>query len=161
LRQSAADFIQFALRLYSRPGLMPVCLRLQNEAGLDVNCLLAAAWAARLGYELDAEAWQALHHRAQPMRELATLPIRELRRKISREVKLAEELRAGIKRMLLYAELRSEQAEERALHEAMLAHGRKVEPGAALLRRNLATLTGADTSEFATLVVGTGLIEEA
>lgn len=153
--------MQFALRLYARPGMAPLCLRMQNEHGLNVNCLLAAAWAARLGYALDDNAWQAMQRRAEPMRALATLPIRELRRKISREPKLAEELRAGIKRMLLYAELRAEQAEERALHEAMLAYGRRVGASRRLLEQNLASYTRVPLNEFATLVNETGLIEEA
>jgi uncharacterized protein (TIGR02444 family) len=115
---SGADFIQFCLRLYSSPGVRPACLALQDRRGLDVNCLLLAVWAARAGLRLSSSAWRHLQAIASPIREGAVEPIRRLRRAISANESLAQELRAPLKRLLLYAELRAEQAEERQLFDA-------------------------------------------
>ncbi|MGQ0663994.1 MAG: TIGR02444 family protein [Pseudomonadota bacterium] len=39
----------FSLALYTRPGVAPACLALQDRHGLDVNLLLFCLWAARKG----------------------------------------------------------------------------------------------------------------
>ncbi len=160
---SAADFIQFALRLYSRTGMKETCLRLQDHFGLNVNCLLLAAWSARLGYSIDADLWSELQRQCTPIREAAIEPIRAVRRRISREPKLKEELRGPLKRMLLYAELRAEQAEERTLHDRMIARALKARPGPALLRQNLAAYAppGEEIEHFATLVIESELLDPA
>lgn len=47
-RQGIA-FWPFSLALYGRPGVAESCLRLQDEAGADVNLLLFCAWRAEIG----------------------------------------------------------------------------------------------------------------
>ncbi len=160
-QQSGAYFLQFAMRLYAVAGMKDACLALQDEARLNVNCLLLAAWAARLGYEIDATLWQDLQTRTAPIREAAVQPIRALRRQISRNEKLREDLRAPIKRLLLYAELRAEQAEERALHDHMRARAVAARPGHELLARNLAAYCAPSPAltRFATLVMESQLLE--
>ena len=149
------------MRLYAVDGVRDVCLALQDQDHLNVNCLLLAAWAAHLGYEIDAALWSDLQLRTGPIREAAVEPIRALRRQISRNERLPEDLRAPIKRLLLYAELRAEQAEERALHDHMRARAATSPPGHALLRRNLAAYAAASPAleRFATLVVESQLVE--
>jgi uncharacterized protein (TIGR02444 family) len=150
------------MRLYGRPGVKPVCLALQDEDGLNVNCLLAAAWAATLGYAVSPEGWRALERATETLRLKALAPVRAVRKQISREPKLSEQLRGPVKRLLLYAELRIEQAEERLLHDRLPAVGLPAEPGAALLRANLEAYAGerAGLERFATLVEESGLLEE-
>jgi len=140
-----------------------MCLALQDRAGLNVNCLLLAAWSARLGYSIDRELWSELQRHCAPIREAAIEPIRAVRRRISKEPKLKEELRGPLKRLLLYAELRAEQAEERALHDRMVSRAAKAEPGPALLRANLASYApdNAALEQFATLVIESELLEQA
>ncbi|HEY3443947.1 MAG TPA: TIGR02444 family protein [Paludibaculum sp.] len=159
--QSGAYFLQFAMRVYALPGMKDTCLALQNQARLNVNCLLLAAWAAHLGYEIETALWADLQSHTAPIREAAVQPIRALRRQISRNEKLREDLRAPIKRLLLYAELRAEQAEERALHDRMRALAAPAPPGPALLLRNLAAYTGPspELTRFATLVIESQLLE--
>lgn len=159
--RTGAYFLQFAMRLYAWPGMKEACLALQDQARLNVNCLLLAAWAAHLGYEIDATLWTDLQSHTAPIREAAVQPIRALRRQISRNEKLREDLRAPIKRLLLYAELRAEQAEERALHDRMRALATPAEPGPALLHRNLAAYTQPSpaVTQFANLVIESQLLE--
>lgn len=162
MKEDAAHFVQFALRLYSREGMAKVCLRLQDECGLNVNCLLLAAWAARQGFAVDTDLWAELLKHTAPIREAAVQPIRRLRRQISKEAKLKEELRGPLKRLLLYAEVRAEQAEERALHERLSFRGQPAEPGEALLRENLRRYAGEHplVERFAALVLESELLNE-
>ena len=159
--QTGAYFLQFAMRVYALPGMKEACLALQDQARLNVNCLLLAAWAAHLGYEIDAALWADLQSHTAPIRESAVQPIRTLRRLISRNEKLREDLRAPIKRLLLYAELRAEQAEERALHDRMRALAPSAPPGPPLLLRNLAAYSELSPAlnHFATLVIESQLLE--
>ena len=101
----------FAVEVYARPGVRELCLRLQDEHGLDVDVLLAAAWAAHQGLRLDAAAARALDEAARPVREHFTLPIRELRRAAAHDPEL--------KQLLLSAELRAERLALHALHAAL------------------------------------------
>lgn len=162
MKHDAAAFVQFCLRLYSHPGMTAVCLELQNEAGQNVNCLLLAAWAARAGYAIDSALWADLRAHTAPVREGAVQPIRALRRQISKNQKLKEELRGPIKRMLLYAELRAEQAEEYDLHNRMAGLARRADPGPELLSRNLDALAplGERGDRFQSLVLESGLLDQ-
>lgn len=152
---TGADFIQFCLRLYAVPGLREACLRLQDEHSLNVNCLLLAAWGAALGYALSAENWASMSARTAAIREKAVAPIRAARRAISREPSLDDDLKQPLKRLLLYAEVRAEQAEERALHRLMVRCASRAEAGEPLLRANLAAYAplSIELERFATLVV--------
>jgi len=151
------------MRVYALGGMKDVCLALQDKCGLNVNCLLLAAWGAHLGFEMDAGLWAELQAHTAVIREGAVGPIRALRRQISRNTKLRDDLRAPIKRMLLYAELRAEQAEECALHDRMVARARRAEPGRELLLRNLAAYAemGPELAQFANLVIESQLLEVA
>lgn len=152
---TGADFLQFCMRLYAAPGVREACLRLQDEQGLNVNCLLLAAWGAALGYRIDAGLWTFMAVKTAPIREKAVAPIRAVRRAISAEASLDDELRRPLKRLLLYAEVRAEQAEERALHRLMVRSAPRGEPGERLLRANLSAYAppSAALEGFATLVV--------
>lgn len=119
---SPAGFIQFCAALYERPGVAKTCLALQDSRGWNVNCLLLCAWAARLGYSLTPDFWPHARRAISILDSDAVTPIRQLRRSISKHRKLDEDLKAGIKRLLWYAELRAEQAVESALHRAMASY---------------------------------------
>ncbi len=158
---TGADFIQFCLRLYAAPGIGKACLQLQEEHKLNVNCLLLAAWGATLGYSLSPETWVFITGRTAAIRDKAVAPIRATRRAISQENALDDDLRRPLKRLLLYAEIRAEQAEERALHRLMVRSAIRSEPGEPLLRRNLAAYAAPsiDLERFATLVVNARFME--
>lgn len=158
---TGADFIQFCMRLYAARGVRACCLTLQDEHGHNVNCLLLACWGAALGYAISTEQWAAMSARTAPIRERAVSPIREARRSISKEPALDDDLKRPLKRLLLYAEIRAEQAEERALHRLMVRTAAGAEPGEALLRRNLEAYAppSVELERFATLVVDARFME--
>jgi uncharacterized protein (TIGR02444 family) len=143
------------MRLYAAPGIRQVCLSLQDRDGLNVNCLLLAAWAGALGYRITGESWETMAAKTAPIREKAVAPIRAVRRSVASEATLDEEIKRPLKRLLLYAELRAEQAEERALHRMMVRSAAREAPSDGLFRANLAAYArpSAELDRFATLVV--------
>jgi len=158
----AASFIQFALRMYARPGVAPLLLEMQNAEGRNVNCVLLAAWGARLGRRIDGALWTQLQAETAGLREAAVLPIRAVRKSISKDGRVPDELKAPLKRMLLYAEVRAEQAEEHELHRLMVRRAGEAARGLELLRENLTEYCGwtGRAARFAELAAESGLLEE-
>ncbi len=70
----------YALAAYQRPGVAAACLALQDEEGLDVNLLLAAAFCGERGQRWRPRDVQALVASVAPLREALLLPLRALRR---------------------------------------------------------------------------------
>lgn len=147
---SPSGFIQFCAALYERPGVAKTCLTLQDSRGWNVNCLLLCAWAARLGYVLTPDFWQYARRAISTLDSDAVIPIRHLRRSISKHRKLDEDLKAGIKRLLWYAELRAEQAVESVLHRTMTAYA---PAGASDPLSNLIACTGEDSPDVRNLAL--------
>lgn len=142
--ESEAGFIQFCASLFDRPGVANSCIDLQDRRGWNVNCLLLSAWASRLGYELTEEFWVEAKTAITPLDEGAVQPVREIRRRISRNARLNEELKSGMRRLLWYAELRAEQAVESLLHRTMTSLARR---GRSDLSANLAAYAGEDSPD--------------
>ena len=70
---------EFALKLYAEPGVAESCLRLQDEAGVDVMLLLAVAFAGHRGIHLSPSDIQAMVAISRPWREQIVQPLRALR----------------------------------------------------------------------------------
>ena len=146
--ESEQGFIQFCAALYQRPGVGEACLALQDGRGWNVNCLLLCAWAARLGYVLTAEFWVEARKAIAILDDEAVIPVRRIRRSISRNRKINDELKSGMRRLLWYAELRAEQAVEGTLHRTMAGLAQRGEPDVAA---NLLAYAGGDSPELAPL----------
>ncbi|MBX9604064.1 MAG: TIGR02444 family protein [Bryobacteraceae bacterium] len=129
----------YATAVYARPEIAAACLRLQDQQGLDADILLAAAWAASLGYRIGVEDAAALEAIAGPLHAEAVHPVRELRRRAAADAARFP----GLKEKLLAAELQAERIEIAALHEylreKMLA---APSPGTADLEANLLAYAG-------------------
>jgi uncharacterized protein (TIGR02444 family) len=69
----------FALGVYAEPGVAAACLRLQDEAGVDVMLLLAVAFAGRCGIALSPSDLAAMDAACRPWREQIVRPLRALR----------------------------------------------------------------------------------
>lgn len=141
----ASGFIQYCARVYSLDGMKRVCLALQDRHSLNVNLLLAAAWAARHHCRLTPDRVDELRSAMAPADRDAVQPIRALRRAISRNEALDFDLRAGLKRMLVYAEIRAEQAVEAALFEAISSWPPDSQTD---LRENVLAVAGAESPEL-------------
>ncbi|MGO8911934.1 MAG: TIGR02444 family protein [Bradyrhizobium sp.] len=75
-----ADSWAFALDIYARPGVADACLKLQNEAGVDVMMFLMVAYAAvRQRVLLTPPEIRELDEACRPWREKIVHPLRAIR----------------------------------------------------------------------------------
>jgi uncharacterized protein (TIGR02444 family) len=113
------DAWAFALRVYANPPVADACLKLQNEAGVDVMMLLVIAFAAvRHRVLLTRSEIGALDDECRPWREQIVQPLRAVRMELKSGPSPApnaetEQLRSTIKA----AELSAERLQNRLLAE--------------------------------------------
>lgn len=100
---SRLSLTEYAGRLYARPGVEPLLLELQDEAGQDVLLLLMACWLGTRGVRAEAPLWQSLRDRQAPWRERVIEPLRQVRRALTGDADAAA-LRAQVKDCELAAE---------------------------------------------------------
>lgn len=117
----SSPFWRFSLALYARPGVAPACLRLQEEAGADVNVLLYATWLGTRGRKLDAGRMQSVVAAVEEWRKSAVVPLRSARRFLKNSPDLfpapqTEALRTAVKK----AELEAERLQQEALYRLRL-----------------------------------------
>ncbi len=70
-------FWRFSLEFYAQPGVMPACLALQDQHGLDVNLALFCCW---VGEPLDAAALAEAEALVREWRTQVVQPLRAVRR---------------------------------------------------------------------------------
>ncbi|HVY33392.1 MAG TPA: TIGR02444 family protein [Caulobacteraceae bacterium] len=113
----------WALEAYARPGVAEACLELQDRHGQSVPYLLWAAWAARRGVSLPAEALAAGAWLARAWDEAAVAPLRQVRRRLKIPMSgMPDDPREAARAQAKAAELAAEQALMLAL-EAMTPAG--------------------------------------
>lgn len=101
------EFWNFSLALYARSGVAECCLRLQDEAGANVNLLLLCCWTGRRGTVLDARALAGATAAIEDWEAHVLRPLRSLRR--------AAGIAPAEKRRLWAEDLRAEQHEQALL----------------------------------------------
>jgi uncharacterized protein (TIGR02444 family) len=104
-----SPFWHFSLGLYRAPGVADACIRLQDEAGVDVNLLFFLLWNASLKRQLTAADVEAVDSRVAGWRQTAVVPLREIRRALKSAAGLiepgaAELFRTRVKGLELEAE---------------------------------------------------------
>ena len=137
----ASPFWQFSLAFYRQSGVADACIRLQEEAGVDVNLLLFLLWQATLKRAVSTGEVQALERRVAPWREEIVIPLRTVRRALKSPPALvpaatAELFRTRIKAVELEAERLQEQAmyELHALRRWGVRYRRKKKPRGSMLQ---------------------------
>lgn len=73
----------YAGRLYAQPGVQPLLLELQDEAGEDVLLLLTACWLGQRQVRADAALWQALRASQVRWQVQVITPLRQVRRALA------------------------------------------------------------------------------
>ena len=103
-------FWDFSLAVYRMPGVAEACLRLQDEAGVDVNLLLYFCWVATVrDTALDDPEIRKAVEATDAWRDRVVRPLREIRRSMKGGIpgmapELAESLRSDVKRIELQSE---------------------------------------------------------
>ena len=112
---SKSPFWQFSVKFYAVPGVADACIALQDQAKVDVNILFYLLWNATQGRAFNAADVTEIEHRIGPWREVAVVPIRDIRRALKSpppvvEPAAAEALRTRVKAVELEAERLQQEA---------------------------------------------------
>jgi uncharacterized protein (TIGR02444 family) len=113
----ASPFWRFSLGFYRRPGVAAACIRLQDEAGIDVNLLFYLLWLATSQRGLTGAEVAAIERQIAPWREQVVKPLRGIRRAIKTppaaiDSATAEAYRTKVKGL----ELEAERVQQEALY---------------------------------------------
>ncbi len=117
-QSQGSPFWHFSLGFYRAPGVAEACIRLQDEAAVDVNLLFFLLWQGSLKRRLTAAEVEAADGKVSAWRESAVVPLRNIRRALKDkagliEPSLCELFRTKVKGL----ELEAERLEQEALYE--------------------------------------------
>ncbi len=105
----------FSLALYAQPGVADACLRLQDEAGINVNLLLWCVWLECKGIALDSAGLQDAERRIRGWDYHYVVPLRHLRRRLKAEFGSEDESILQLRKQIQQAELAAEQQVQKQL----------------------------------------------
>ena len=113
--QIKSPFWKFSVKFYALPGVAEACISLQDKASVDVNILLFLLWNATQKRALNAAEITEVEHAVGPWREMAVVPVRNVRRALklppaAMAPEAAESLRTRIKAVELEAERLQQEA---------------------------------------------------
>ncbi len=99
----------FAVAVYAMDGVSPICLRWQDEFGVDVTVVLSAAWQATRGRALSRADVETLSEAVRQWRDDVIKPLRAVRRHLKQVPSLgAAGDVAELRRLIGHAELYGE-----------------------------------------------------
>jgi uncharacterized protein (TIGR02444 family) len=136
-----SPFWRFSLRFYRQPAVADACIRLQEEAGVDVNLLLFLLWHATRKRALSAAEVAELEQRIGAWRDMTVIPLRAVRRALKSPPGLVAPATAELFRTKIKAvELEAERLQQEAMYELARAtpSGRDVPSLDAAARGNIA-----------------------
>ena len=114
---SESGLWRFSLGFYRSPGVAEACIRLQDEAGVDVNVMLYLLFLAAHGRAISADEMNRIEAVAADWRAAVVVPLREIRRRLKSTLgafppAITSDLRNDVKRIELGAERIQQQALE-------------------------------------------------
>jgi uncharacterized protein (TIGR02444 family) len=113
-----SPFWRFSIKFYAVPGVAQACIELQDQAKVDVNVLFFLLWNATQGRALNAADVAEVERAIGPWREMAVVPLRNLRRALkSPPPVLAPETAEGFRTRIKAAELEAERLQQEALYD--------------------------------------------
>ena len=112
---SQSPFWRFSIAFYRIPGVASACIELQDQAGVDVNVLFFLLWNAAEGRAFSADDVAEVERQIAPWREMAVVPLRDVRRALRSPPAVvapaaAEAFRTRIKALELEAERLQQEA---------------------------------------------------
>jgi len=115
---SKSPFWRFSVKFYGMPGVAPACIELQDQAKVDVNVLFFLLWNATRSRALNADEVAKVEAAIGPWREMAVVPIRNVRRalKVPPAV-MTPEAAEGFRTRIKAVELEAERLQQEALYE--------------------------------------------
>jgi uncharacterized protein (TIGR02444 family) len=157
---SSSPFWRFSLQLYRAPGVAEACIKLQEEAGADVNLLLFLLWHGVQQRRLSTQEVERLEQKIAGWRDLAVIPLRAIRRALKSppglvEPGAAEAFRTRIKAVELEAERLQQEAMYGLVRDSLL--GERAPSVADAARANVAAYASICRAAFAEPAVHTVL----
>jgi uncharacterized protein (TIGR02444 family) len=155
---SGSPFWRFSLAFYRQPGVADACIRLQEEAGVDVNLLLFLLWHATLRRAVSGAEVEALERRIAPWRETVVVALRGVRRALKSPPALVAPATAELFRTRIKAiELEAERLQQEALYELARVSplGRETGPMEEAARTNIASCASIARATFPASAVDT------
>jgi uncharacterized protein (TIGR02444 family) len=116
---SDSSFWRFSLRFYALPDVAPACLRLQDEANVDVNLMLFLLFLAEGGRAITRDDVARLDASIAPWRSEVVEPLRALRRRLKSDIgDVPTSTSEGLRNMVKKIELEAERLEQGRLEKA-------------------------------------------
>ena len=113
---SKSPFWQFSIKFYAVPGVAEACIELQDQAKVDVNILFFLLWNATQGRAYGADVTE-IERRIGPWRDMAVVPIRNIRRALkSPPPVMAPDAAEGFRTRIKAVELEAERLQQEALY---------------------------------------------
>ena len=114
---SKSPFWQFSIKFYAVPGVAEACIELQDHGQVDVNILFYLLWNATQGRAFNAADITEIEHPIGPWREMAVIPIRDIRRALKAPPPvMAPEAAEGLRTRIKAVELEAERLQQEALY---------------------------------------------
>jgi len=127
---SKSPFWRFSIKFYGVPGVAPACIELQDQAKVDVNVLFFLLWNATQGRALNAADVAKIEDAIGPWREMAVVPVRNVRRALkSPPAVMTPEAAEGLRTRIKAVELEAERLQQEALY-GLAASGKLGHPAA-------------------------------
>jgi len=116
--ESKSPFWRFSIKFYQVPGVAPACIELQDQAGVDVNVLFFLLWLATQNRALNKEQVAEIERSIGAWREMAVVPIRNVRRALkSPPPVMSAEAAEGFRTRIKAVELEAERLQQEALFQ--------------------------------------------
>ena len=118
MKARASAFWKFSLRFYQQPAVLPICIALQDQHGVDVNLLFFILYLSHNGRRLRIDEVRRIDASIRDWRLRIVQPLRAIRRELKTgiaPVAIADSaaLRSAIQRDELLAERLQQEALER------------------------------------------------
>jgi uncharacterized protein (TIGR02444 family) len=115
---SKSPFWRFSVKFYGVPGVAEACIALQDQAKVDVNILFFLLWNATEKRALNAENVAEVERAIGGWREMAVVPIRNVRRALkSPPSAMAPAVAEGFRTRIKAVELEAERLQQEALYD--------------------------------------------
>ncbi len=125
-----SPFWRFSVKFYAVPGVAQACIDLQDQAGVDVNILFFLLWNATEKRTLDQDQVAELERAIGAWRDMAVVPLREVRRALkSPPPVMAPDVAEGFRTRIKAVELEAERLQQEVMY-ALAQSGRIGRPAA-------------------------------
>jgi uncharacterized protein (TIGR02444 family) len=113
-----SPFWRFSVKFYAVPGVADACIALQDQAKVDVNILFFLLWNATEKRALNATQVAEVERSIGGWREMAVVPIRNVRRALKAPPPvMAADIAEGFRTRIKAVELEAERLQQEVLYD--------------------------------------------